>query len=204
MAEGVTSKTFRDGAGASFYGEMFDRGDGVLIPRHVHTIFSTPADATFARPGNTTPYSIGDLIANSETAGSVTPLSFTGATLTGSGGKGRIARWIGQKSGTVAALIRYHFLKTAHAVTNGDNGALVFTSLDLDNYIGAFDVNFVGTYDGIGASGGLVAEGYPVGDRPLEYVLASGDTIYVFAQALVAFTPANAGTIGGRPVFERW
>lgn len=204
MAEGVTSKDFRDGNGVLFDGEMYDRGDGVLIPRHVHAIFSTPADSTFTRPADTTAYAIGDLIANSTTAGSVTPLSFTGATLTGSGGKGRIARWIGWKSGTAAAVIRYHFLKTAHAVTNGDNGALVFTSLDLDNYLGAFDVSFVGTYDAIGASGGTLAEGAPVGDRPLEYVLASGDTIYVFAQAMSAFTPANAGTIGGRPIFERW
>lgn len=206
MAEGVTSKDFRDGEGVLFDGEMYDRGDGVLIPRHVHAVFSTPADASFARPGDTTPYSIGDLIANNTTAGSVTPLSFTGATLLGAsvGGKGRISRALLQKSGTAAALIRAHFLKTAHAVTNGDNSALVFTSLDLDNYIGAFDFNFVGTYDAIGASGGLVTEGYPVGDRPLEYILSASDTIYVFLQALSAFTPANAGTFGMRPVFEKW
>ncbi len=204
MAEGPSTKSMRDGAGAAFSGDMYENERGILVPMHIHAVFSTPADAEFTRPANTTAYAIGDLIANSETAGSVDPLSFTGATKYGAtyGGKGRISKFKARKSGTAAALIRYHFMKTDHAVTNGDNGALVFTSLDLDNHLGWIDVNFVGTYDAIGASGGLVAEGLP--ERPIEYVLSASDTIYVFAQALSAFTPGSAEVYGGRPIFEKW
>lgn len=159
-----------------------------------------PADAQTTRPADTTAYAAGDLIANSVTAGSVTPLSFTGATITGSGGSGKITGWIGRKSGTAAATVRYHFLKTAHAVTNGDNAALIFTSLDLDNYLGAMDVVFTATAI-FGSGGSSVAKSY---DAPIPYVLASGDTIYVFMQAMDVFTPVSAGTIGGRPQFEVW
>lgn len=160
----------------------------------------TPADAQITRPSDTTAYAIGDLIANSTTAGSVTRLSWTGATKTGSGGTGRIVGFVGRKSGTVAATIRYHFLKTDHAVTNGDNGALVLTSLDVDNYFGYMDVTW-GAAENVGSSGESVAKSY---DAPLPYVLGSGDTIYCVMQALVAFTPANGGTLGGRPIFEVW
>lgn len=159
-----------------------------------------PADAQTTRPADTTAYAVGDLIANNVTAGSVTPLSFTGATKSGSGGSGKITGWIGRKSGTVAASVRFHFLKTSHAVTNGDNGALLFTTLDIDNYLGAMDVVFTAV-DTVGASGSSVARSF---SDPIPYVLASGDTIYVFMQAIEAFTPISAGTIGGRPTFEVW
>ena len=107
------------------------------------------------------------------------------------------------KSASVACVIRFHFLATSHAVTNGDNGALVLTSLDPDNYLGAFDCVFLGSAaTAIGSSAAEVSEGVPVGGSPIDYKLASDDTIYVLTQAMSAFTPANAGTIGGRPVFE--
>ena len=159
-----------------------------------------PANGTFTRPANTTAYSIGDLIANNVTAGSVTPFSFTGATKTGSGGSGRITQARLYKSGSVSCSIRAHFLKTSHAVTNGDNGALVFTSLDIDNYIGMLDFDFFGSaLTAIGSGGGELASS--VGP-PLDYVLSSTDTIYVFLQAIDAFTPANAGTFDLRIAME--
>jgi hypothetical protein len=160
-----------------------------------------PADASFTRPADTTAYAAGDLIANNTTAGSVTPMSFDGATLGGNGvgGTGRITDLILIKSGTAAVRVRAHFLKTSHAVTNGDNGALIFTSLDPDNYIGFMDVSFTGTDDGVGSGGNLVAKSY---DPPLSYVLASDDTIYVFLEALSAWTPTSSGTLGARPTFE--
>lgn len=163
-------------------------------------ILVAPADAQITRPADTTAYAAGDLIANSTTAGSVVPMSFTGATRTGSGGSGQILGWLGRKSGSVPATIRYHFLKTAHAVTNGDNGALLFTTLDIDNYLGYMDVVFSAIAI-FGSGGSSVARSF---DPPIPYVLASGDTIYVFAQAIDPFTPANAGTIGGRPQLEVW
>ena len=165
-----------------------------LRPNLIH-----PADATFTRPSNTTAYAVGDLVANSTTAGSVTPYSFTGATLLGSGGSGFITGGVLTKSGSVACSIRAHFLKTAHAVTNGDNGLLVFTSLDPENYIGYIDFDFEGSaLTNIGSS----AEVANALTAPIPYVLASGDTLYVFLQAKTAFTPANAGVFVMRPHFE--
>lgn len=161
----------------------------------------TPADAQITRPADTTAYAVGDLIANSTAAGSVTRLSWTGATRTGSGGgSGRIIGFVGRKSGTVAATIRYHFLKTDHAVTNGDNGALVLTSLDVDNYFGYMDVIFDGNaLSNVGSGGGSVGRSL---SEPVPYVLSSTDTIYCVMQAVTAFTPASGETLGGRPIFE--
>lgn len=180
--------------------------DGAAAPATATTPYpvkarkvSSPADATFTRPADTTAYSIGDLIANSTTAGSVTRMSFTGATLTGAGGEGYIVSVAAQKSTSTAASVRAHFLKTDHAVTNGDNGALLFTSLDPDNYIGYVDLYFTGTAeDTIGTGGNEVA----FSECRLPYTLSSGDTIYAVLQARTAFTPANAGTYGLKPVFE--
>lgn len=161
---------------------------------------AAPVDDQLTRPADTTAYAAGDLIANSVTAGSVVPLAFAGATKTGSGGSGKIVGWHGRKSDAGAAQIRAHFLKTAHAVTNGDNGALLFTSLDVDNYLGAMDVTFT-ALDNIGASAGSVSQ---TTDPPIPYVLGSGDTIYVFLQAVESFTPVSAAILGGRPTFEVW
>jgi len=157
-----------------------------------------PANATFTRPADTTAYAVGDLIANNTTAGSVTRMSFTGASLGGSNGTGRITDLILSKSGTAAARIRAHFLKTDHAVTNGDNGALVLTSLDIDNYLGYMDVSFTGTDDGVGSGGNLVAKSY---DLPVPYSI-SGDTIYCVLEALTAWTPTSSGTFDARINFE--
>lgn len=154
-----------------------------------------PSKTSFTRPTDTTPYTANDLIANDTTAGLVVPLSFTGCTKTAAGGSGQINKLTGYRSDVTAATIRYHFLKTAHAVTGGDNAALIFTSLDVDNYIGSVDITFNGVNDIIGSGGGLVNQAvFPNG--PLNYVLASGDTIYVFQQALVTFTPGNGSTYG--------
>ncbi len=174
------------------YADIAARLDALLV-----SLVET-TKASFTRPTDTTPYTANDLIANNTSAGSVTPLSFTGATVTGQGGSGQICKLIGFRSDVTAATLRYHFVKTSHAVTNGDNAALIFTSLDVDNYIGNVDINFNGVNDIIGSGGGLVATAvFPNG--PLNYTLDSGDTIYVFQQALTTFTPGNGATYGCKP-----
>lgn len=148
-------------------------------------------DQSFTRPSNTTAYAAGDLIANSTTAGSVTPFTFGG-----NGTNGFITGGICGMSASTSCTIRVHFLKTSHAVTNGDNGLLVFTSLGLANYIGYMDFDFEGSaVTAIGASGGGVAQSV---SAPLSYVGLSGGNIYAFFQARTAFTPANAGTFNLR------
>lgn len=152
---------------------------------------------SFTRPNDTTAYAANDLVANDTTAGSVAALAFTGATLTGNGGTGIIEHYMLAKGGAAAATIRAHFLKTNHAVTNGDNGAFTLTALDLDNYIGYHDV----VLDSLTANGGgaMGVSQTP----PLDYELSSGDTIYVLHEALVAFTPTAQSSYVGKPKFRR-
>jgi len=68
------------------------------------------ASATFTRPSNTTAYAIGQLVANSTTAGSVTPMALSVARINGL--TGQMRRFRLEKSGTTttsAAFIVYFF-----------------------------------------------------------------------------------------------
>lgn len=135
---------------------------------------------TFTRPNDTTPYSTGDLIGNDTDAVDVAALAFTGATISGAGGSGYVEKLIINKTGTGVLQVRAHFLKTAHAVTNGDNGALVLTGIDWDNYIGFMDVSMTDA-----AGGGIMGMAL---NGP-SYSLSAGDTVYVLLEALQAYTP---------------
>ena len=91
---------------------------------------------TFTRPADTTAYADGDLVANSTTAGSVTPLVFKipnkrscivrGASVQKSDG-----------TDVSGALFTVHLYRTSPTVTNGDNGAL---ATDAANKIGILSV----------------------------------------------------------------
>lgn len=144
---------------------------------------------SFARPADATAYAVGDLIANSTTAGSVVPLTFASA-----GATGTITGVVVNKSGSAVAQVRVHFMKTAHAVTNGDNGGIVFTAIDLDNYLGSMDVNLSDL-----AGGGVMGEAYGA----IDYATAAG-SIYAFLEALSAFTPASAETLTVAPRVRKY
>ena len=150
---------------------------------------------SFTRPNDTTAYAAGDLIANDTTAGSVLGLAITGATLSGNGGSGTITSVLLNKTGTAVAQIRAHFLKTQHAVSNGDNGGLAFTSIDLDNYIGFADINLADV-----ATGGVFGQA----DVSIDYELATGDTIYCFLEALAAYTPIAVAVMTVVAKFRRY
>lgn len=109
----------------------------------------TPA-SSFNRPNDTTPYSIGDLVANSVTAGSVIPLTFK--TSRAGSGRGSIRRVRLFKANATVATITFaiHFFTVAPVLTNGDNGAFAVNTSR--NYLGniAVDMNtgsMVGTAD---------------------------------------------------------
>ena len=79
--------------------------------------------ASFTRPNDTTAYAVGDLVADTTTAGSVTPMKFVIPDT----GRGILIRraWL-RKSGTgiTSALFRLHLYRTSSIVcANGDNGA---------------------------------------------------------------------------------
>lgn len=74
---------------------------------------------TFNRPADTTAYAIGDLIADSTTAGSVTPMSFgfgRGALIWRIRIRCNITAWKG-------GIIRLHLFRSRPTVAVGDNGA---------------------------------------------------------------------------------
>jgi hypothetical protein len=137
---------------------------------------------TFTRPADTTAYASGDLVANSTTAGSVTPVSFTISRTTGAGGMIRRARI--RKSGTsiTNSQFRLHLYSASPTVTNGDNGT--WLSDNAANYIGGFDVTIDKAFSD-GASG----NGLPTVGSEINF---TSDTIYGLLEARAAYTPASA------------
>lgn len=158
------------------------------------SMISVPAKSAITRPADVTAYAAGDLIANSTTVGSVTPFSWTGATLTGSGGSGIITDLIVDVGGSNVLLGRAHFFRAAPTVTNGDNGALLITSWDADAYIGYIDFA-----TDMSLNGGQAA----YASSSVTYSLPSGDTIFGLLEARGTWTPPNAGAIRIKPKFRR-
>lgn len=145
--------------------------------------------ATLTRPADVTAYTAGDLVADSTTAGSVTPLQFTIAR--NAAGSARILRARLAKSGTVASGIafRLHLFAGAPTVANGDNGALQLATKTGVKYLGALDV-----FRWIGANDGALGVGAPAEGAELDVALASGQVVYGLMQALTAYTPASQET----------
>lgn len=135
-----------------------------------------------ARPADTTAYASGDLVANSTTAGSVTPHEVSVGQ-----GNGKIKRIGLQRSGTTAVTngtFRVHLFKAAPgAPTNGDNGAIVFAVGDYLGHSG--DIALVlGTASARGWSAVL--------DIP--YKLTNANKLYALIEARGAYTPGSAET----------
>lgn len=137
--------------------------------------------ATVTRPADTTAYAIGDLIANSTTAGLVTAPTF--AVAASAGGKGLIRGVKVDKGGATAATIRAHFWLAAPTPANGDNGAFSMTKA---GYLGYIDVVLAVFSDG--------AAGIGLGEIPFD--LASGTTVACLLEARTAFTPTSGSAYG--------
>lgn len=149
--------------------------------------------ASFVRPADTTPYTAGDLIANSVTAGSVVPLSWTAARVAAGSMLLRRTRVRRNKTATPTsnAAVRIHLFKAAPTTAVGDNTSLGMSGTGqitgMANYLGYVDV----TIDQAFADGG-VGVGWPAGD--IQIVLASGQTIYGLLEDRSGMTPASAET----------
>ena len=146
--------------------------------------------ASFIRPGNTTAYSAGQLIANSVTAGSVVPMRFDLGNSFPQG-QFRMTRARLVKTGTTAITsngIRIHLYQGAAPVcTNGDGGAWLTTSAA--GWIGNIDVTSMLAFsDGAAGTGSC-----PAGSEILLRATAAGP-IYALLMALGNYTPANAET----------
>lgn len=144
---------------------------------------------TFARPGDTTSYTAGDLIANSTTAGSVTPLKFS---LHGVGRSGIIRRVRVYKSTntTTAASFTLHLFDASPTVSNGDNAAFAVAT-NLDKWLGSVALDMSSGAEA-GASAGCVDVSAAL-EIPL-YKPNAGGVIYGLLEAVGGYAPGNAET----------
>jgi hypothetical protein len=98
--------------------------DAGRVPVDLETLSWVDAPS-FTRPNDTNAYAIGDLVANSTTAGSVVFPIFP--VVTKQGGDGRIIAWRMTKTGTSATNANFNlhlFVATPTIATAGDNGAI--------------------------------------------------------------------------------
>lgn len=140
---------------------------------------------SFTRPNDTTAYASGDLVANSTTAGSVVPLSWS---IQGCGGSGiiRAARLYKSNKTVTNGFFRvFLFAADPGVPTNGDNSALGVTSAADFLDVAAIDLS----------SGGLA--GGTTGAQKRSAALAIGfklptisHKLYGLIDAQAAYTPA--------------
>lgn len=141
---------------------------------------------SFTTPSGTTPYANADLIANSATAGSVTPLTFAGACrVNGGTAMLRRARFKTPDTGFAGATIYLKLYRDSPTVTNGDNLGWLTTE---SAYIGTIsiiaDQHFSDAEKGIGV---------PDKGSEINFACAGGSTtIYGLEVAGGAITPQGA------------
>lgn len=155
-----------------------------------------PTDS-FTRPANTTQYADGDLVANSATAGSVTPLKFS---MNGLGRSGMIRRARIYKSATTAtaATFSLHLFDSEPTVANGDNGAFSVAT-NISSWLGKIALDMSSGSEA-GASAGLsqVSAAVAIGiSKP-----TAGGVIYGLIEAGGTYTPASAETFTVRLEIE--
>lgn len=148
------------------------------------------ASSTITRPADTTAYTIGDLVANSVTAGSVTNLQFTTLARV-SGGSGVIVGAQIQKTSNVitSAAFRLHLFNTAPTYTSaGDNSAIATVVVaSAKGYLGYVDITTM-----IGFSDVAWGSGAPDNARGSIPYVATAQIIYGLLEARGAYTPTSA------------
>lgn len=145
----------------------------------------TTAVASFTRPADITAYASGDLMANSTTAGSVVPMSFSIAQA--AQGQTIVLRTRISKTGTTAtnANFRVHLYEASPTCANGDNGA--WSTNKAADYLGNIDVASMFAFtDGCSGFGAAAA------GAEMRLKLSSGATIYGLLEARAAYAPASA------------
>jgi hypothetical protein len=141
--------------------------------------------ASFTRPADTTAYAIGDLVANSTTAGSVVPMSFPLGNAFGQG-QFRVTRVRLSKTSTTTAnsTFRVHFHSASPTYAVGDNAA---RSTTLSGWLGAIDVPAMTAF-----SDGTAATGAATAGSEFLIRLAAGTTVFCHLEALAAYVPTSA------------
>ncbi len=137
--------------------------------------------ATFTRPNDTTAYASGDLVANSGTNTSVTPLVFNIPNRRSCIVRG--ARIVKSGATLTNGTFTLHLFQDSPTVANGDNAALSTTA---SRKIGSIDLDLMasGTDDGISTK---FAGNFYVDS-------GSAQQIYGLLEAKAAYTPAAQET----------
>lgn len=165
-------------------GQIFPSG-GTLLGRRVMV------SANFTRPSDTTAYAIGDLVANSTTAGSVVPLSWTAARIAAGGGIIKKVTIRKSSTTTSSTSFRLHLYTSSPTCTNGDNGAWLTT---MSGWLGTtvattqavvFSDGTAGLYQFFDVAGANIIGGLP-------FQLASGQTLYGLLEARAGYAPTSA------------
>lgn len=151
--------------------------------------------ATFTRPSDTTQYASTDVVANSTTAGSVTPMSWSLNRLNG-GGNIIAARITKSATSATLATFNVHLFSVAPTLTAGDNGTLAISTAEY--YLGKIAVDMAtGGQAGtayLSKNSAAVAIGF---DAASQY-----GAIYGILEAGAAYTPASAEVFNVQLVIE--
>lgn len=152
----------------------------------------------FARPADTSTYAVGDLVANSTTAGSVAAVELTGA-VRGAGEAIRIERVRLRKSGPVLtqASFRIHLFRKPPVVSVGDNSAFnvagVLALSDIEGHVGSADV----TLD-LAAAAGAKGVGLPSAGTGITCDPSGGTghetSLWALIEARAAYAPVTGET----------
>ena len=168
---------------------------GVPVPTTTPNGF-VRLSSSFTRPANTTQYAAGDLVANSATSGSVTPLSFASAArVTGDCFRIERVRLITSSTSLTTPSFVVHFFESSPTVSVGDNGVLNASQA------GALATTGSATWCGrasivLNMAGSDGATGIGVPDAGVGITMApqSGTTVYALVEANAAYTPTSGGT----------
>ncbi len=152
--------------------------------------------ATFNRPADTTAYAVGDLLANSTTAGSVTPvyvdLGITNAIIRGADMSATNTAW------PASTTIRWHVFDSLPTYGVGDNGAAFPTSPGAGQIgCSGHRLGYIDVTPDVWLTNRAVGHGTPT-SPPTDIHFVSPDSVqtgvWVVPEVRTAFTPASATT----------
>jgi len=140
--------------------------------------------ASFIRPADTTAYAIGELVANSTTAGLVVPMMFNLPRIAGGSGMIRRVRITTSSTSVTAAQFRLHLYNEVPVPANGDNAA--WSTSRAFEYIDAMDVTVDRAF-----TDGARGTGIAIVGSEINFAVPVGLVVYGLLEARAAYTPTS-------------
>lgn len=147
--------------------------------------------ATFTRPANATAYASGQMVANSTTAGSVTPIALAVARVNGGTAAIPTLKLGKSSTGVTNASFRVHLYRNSPTASNGDGGAWLTTS---SVYLGYADVTMDKVFTDEASGTGVLKDSAGNARTLLTDTAAGSQNIYALIEARAAYTPVSAET----------